>query len=126
MFPDRAPVGKADWCRCCLLHDLAYWRGGTADERLAADQEFRRCVAAASDSAPLAEVMFAGVRAGGAPYFFTPYRWGYGWPYGRMYEPLSTAQEAQAEALRARYIDSNPALACPVPGKSVLPAAEGH
>jgi hypothetical protein len=27
-FPDRAPNGKSDWCHCCVVHDLAYWRGG--------------------------------------------------------------------------------------------------
>ena len=113
MFPDRSLINKSDWCSCCLAHDLAYWRGGTADERLKADQELKTCVFAASDNAELADLMLAGVRAGGGPYFFTSYRWGYGWPFGRLYEPLSTAEEAQASSLRALYISSNPALACP-------------
>lgn len=38
MFPDRAPIGNADWCTCCLDHDIAYWKGGTEQDRLAADQ----------------------------------------------------------------------------------------
>jgi len=113
LFPDRSLVGKSDWCSCCLVHDLAYWRGGTADERLEADEDLKSCVLAASGSAELAEFMFVGVRTGGGPYFFTPYRWGYGRSPGRPYEPLSTAEEAQASSLRAEYISTNPGLVCP-------------
>lgn len=112
LFPDRSLVSKADWCDCCLAHDLAYWKGGTAEERLKADEELKHCVQAATGNHNLANLMFAGVRAGGGPYFFTPYRWGYGWPYGRSYQPLSQSEEAQAAALRAKYVQSNPALAC--------------
>jgi hypothetical protein len=32
-------------------------------------------------------------------HFLTPYRWGYGWPFGRMYEPLSADEEAQVSEL---------------------------
>jgi hypothetical protein len=113
LFPDRSLVSKSDWCSCCLAHDLAYWRGGTVDERLKADQDLRSCVLTASRSAELADLMFAGVRAGGGPYFFTPYRWGYGWPFGRLYEPLSPAEEALASSLRSKYTSTNPVLACP-------------
>ena len=115
MFPDRAPIGTADWCACCVAHDLAYWRGGSADERARADEEFGRCVRASSGDAVLAETMLAGVRAGGLPYFPTAYRWGYGWPYGRGYGPLSRGEEAQAARLRARYLSEHPVPACPGP-----------
>jgi hypothetical protein len=113
LFPDRSLVSKSDWCSCCLAHDLAYWRGGTADERLKADQGLKSCVRAATGSAELADLMFTGVRAGGGPYFFTPYRWAYGWPFGRLYEPLTPAEDAQASSMRLEYISTNPALACP-------------
>lgn len=112
-FPDRDPVGTADWCSCCLQHDLAYWRGGTADERLQADEDLRRCVQAASGSAELGDVMFTGVRVGGTPFSIASYRWGYGWSKPRGYEALSAADSAQAAALRSRYVASNPTLACP-------------
>ena len=72
MFPDRALIGSADWCRCYLAHDLAYWRGGTAEERLQADRELQECVCNATGNAVLADAMFAGVRTGGGPYFVTP------------------------------------------------------
>lgn len=113
LFPDRALIGEKDWCGCCLAHDLAYWRGGTAAARLAADQELRACVLRATGSAGLADLMFAGVRAGGGPYFYTWYRWGYGWPYGREYGELTPEETAAADVLERAYRATNPALACP-------------
>jgi hypothetical protein len=99
---------KTDWRACCVAHGLAYWRGGTATERLAADRGLERCVNTATGNPALAETMLAGVRAGGGPYFNTPYRWGYGWPYGRMYQPLNEQEEAQVASLRARYLADHP------------------
>jgi len=113
LFPDRALIGRADWCKCCVTHDLTYWRGGTAEERLQADRALQRCVAEATGDAKLAELMFLGVRAGGGPYYFTPYRWGYGWKYGRLYEPLSRAEESQADHLREEFLSANPNFSCP-------------
>lgn len=114
MFPDRALIGKVDWCTCCLAHDLAYWQGGTADERLAADRELARCVQDKALSPALATTMLAGVRAGGSAYLPTSYRWGYGWPYGRGYQSLNGADKAQAAGLRADYLERNPELVCTV------------
>ena len=112
LFPDRSLISTSDWCGCCLAHDLAYWRGGTAEERLQADQDLKSCVLAASGNPELADLMFLGVRTGGGPYFLTPYRWGYGWPFGRLYGPISPTEEAQTSALRAQYVSANPALVC--------------
>ena len=112
LFPDRALIGKEDWCSCCVVHDLAYWRGGTEEERLRADQNLKSCVQASTGNSALANLMFDGVRVGGGPYYFTNYRWGYGWPYGRMYQPLSEAESALADRLRADYLATNPTLAC--------------
>jgi hypothetical protein len=111
-FPDRAPGGHADWCHCCVVHDLAYWRGGTEDERLKADQALKMCVEKASGSKVLADIMYAGVRAGGGPQFATPYRWGYGWPVGRPYKQLSPQEDALAAKLAKEYLASNPQLIC--------------
>ncbi|WP_119396329.1 hypothetical protein [Salinibius halmophilus] len=67
----------ADWYDCCVTHDIAYWRGGSEAQRLAADEALMQCV---SDKGypNIAELMFMGVRVGGVPYLQTPYRWGYG------------------------------------------------
>ena len=32
------------WKECCLTHDIAYWQGGTQEERLEADLAFKACV----------------------------------------------------------------------------------
>lgn len=112
-FPDHSLISNDDWCDCCVAHDLAYWRGGTADERLAADETLRTCVESNTQNRALADLMFAGVRAGGGPYFYTSYRWGYGWKYGRNYQPLSPAEQTAADAAQAEYLSTNPGLSCP-------------
>lgn len=111
-FPDHSLISNHDWCHCCVAHDLAYWRGGTAEERLAADEALRDCVEATTHNRALADVMFAGVRAGGGPYFYTSYRWGYGWKYGRNYRPLSPAESAAVDTMQAGYLATNPGLSC--------------
>ena len=110
MFPDASPGRRTDWCHCCLAHDLAYWRGGTAPQRLAADEALKSCVLAATASTLLAEAMFAGVRAGGEPHFDTDYRWGYGWPPGRGYRPLSALEAAGADRHAQQYPGSKSGL----------------
>lgn len=112
-FPDRAPDGRSDWCHCCVVHDLAYWRGGSSRARRNADLALKSCVSKASGSKALAETMFLGVRAAGGPSFPTPYRWGYGWPLGRPYRPLTAQELALAGTLERAYRAKNPLLACP-------------
>lgn len=82
------------WLPCCYHHDKKYFTGGTALERKQADYDLYACVKKASGSAILARAMYMGVRMGGKPSFDTNYRWGYGWPFGRGYQPL-TLQESQ-------------------------------
>jgi hypothetical protein len=112
LFPDRAVVGSADWCDCCLAHDLAYWRGGTEAQRLGADRELRACVERKTGNHALAESMFVGVRAGGGPQLNTPFRWRYAWPYGRGYRALTEAETAALQTLERDYRARNPQLQC--------------
>ncbi len=65
---------------CCVEHDIFYWCGGTPEQRLAADDAFGECVAAASSSG-LGSSLRLGVRIGGHPVIPVPWRWGYGDPY---------------------------------------------
>jgi hypothetical protein len=44
LFPDSSLVSEDDWCSCCFEHDIAYWRGGTAEERDIADRKLQACV----------------------------------------------------------------------------------
>jgi hypothetical protein len=45
-FPDGIPIlDEAKWQRCCYIHDIAYWQGGTYRQRQLADMALRACVA---------------------------------------------------------------------------------
>ena len=114
LFPDRSPVGHADWawCHCCVVHDLAYWRGGTAKDRRDADDALKACVRNDSRSTTLATAMFLGVRVGGGPYLYTSFRWGYGWPFLRPYGQLTDEEKMHSDTLEQEYKAHHPALVC--------------
>ena len=106
LFPNSSLISEEDWCECCFLHDISYWRGGTEQERLTADLQLKQCVFESTNDQVLADVMFHGVRFGGSPYFYNWYRWGYGWSYERKYLPLSADEIKQAELQLAKYYAS--------------------
>ena len=108
LFPDGTLAERNLWCDCCLTHDLAYWQGGSAAEREAADAALRACVLERTKDANLAETMYLGVRAGGHPAFPVWYRWGYGWPYGSGYQDLSASGKAQVAKELAAYKQQHP------------------
>ena len=91
------------WKGCCVEHDVAYWKGGTEEEREAADLKFRACILKKTGDKALAKLMYEAVRAGGGPHFPTWYRWGYGWRQGRGYKALSKKEEALVEKKLAKY-----------------------
>jgi len=95
-FPDGTMEQQDLWLHCCTDHDFAYWKGGTYQDRLKADEELKACVAAVGET-DIAALMLAGVRVGGTPYLPTRFRWGYGWPYFRGYEEPT---EAELEQIR--------------------------
>lgn len=95
-FPDGTPSQQTLWLDCCIRHDLAYWKGGTQDERFAADQLLQQCVAQVGEP-EIASLMLAGVRVGGSPYYPTSFRWGYGWSYLRGYQALTDAEKTQVK-----------------------------
>lgn len=101
-FPNGTPGQQNLWLNCCIAHDKKYWAGGTHRERLQADRELKECVTAAGEPA-IAELMLAGVRVGGSPWWHTPFRWGYGWPYGRGYKALTSDEKEQARILLLQY-----------------------
>ena len=51
-FPDGKPENPALWLDCCIRHDIAYWKGGTEQERLDADLALEQCVAKAGEPEP--------------------------------------------------------------------------
>lgn len=103
MFIDGTFEKPELWKECCLLHDMAYWRGGTEEERKQADLAFKACVEKKTEDPLLANLMHEAVRAGGAPHFPTWYRWGYGWPIGRGYKALSEEEGKLAEQKLEAY-----------------------
>lgn len=108
LFPDGSIKDRKLWCECCFVHDIAYWRGGTAEERKQADKALQACVRERTGDKVLADLMYQGVRAGGHPAFPTWYRWGYGWKYGRGYQPLTPEQQAQADEKLKAYREKHP------------------
>jgi hypothetical protein len=112
LFPDSSLIDKTDWCDCCFDHDIAYWQGGTEDERLKADEALRECVREKTGNENLAKVIYNGVRFGGSPYFYNWYRWGYGWGYERKYKELSAEEKKQVEIKLKEYYSSNNKSPC--------------
>lgn len=70
------------WRECCVVHDRAYYYGGTRAEKQAADEALKQCVAQKFGDevlgALLGSAMQFAVTIGGLPCFATSYRWGYG------------------------------------------------
>lgn len=105
-FPNGTFAQSELWLSCCTAHDYAYWRGGTYDERLQADNALRACVAKVGEP-EVAILMLAGVRVGGTPFFPTSYRWGYGWSYPKFYRKLTEDELSQVKAREAEAAASN-------------------
>lgn len=98
-FPDSTIFTQTKWTKCCSMHDLAYWQGGTYKQRLQADLALKECVSSLGEP-EIAQLMLAGVRrAGGSPYLPTSFRWGYGWKYPRGYKVISTQEQLLVEEL---------------------------
>jgi hypothetical protein len=100
-FPEGTARHKNLWRKCCIAHDLKYWAGGTYDERLQADIELRACVKSVGEPA-IAELMLAGVRVGGSPWWPSSFRWGYGWPYTHGYRALTPEEKELVREKKAR------------------------
>lgn len=113
LFPDKSLISQTDWCDCCIAHDIAYWKGGTREERLKADEALRSCVQAKTGNEGLANLMFEGVRIGGSPHFQNWYHWGYGWEHQFEYRELSIAEKAYALLLLTDFQSSDYESVCP-------------
>ena len=106
-FPDGTRQEQGLWQHCCTAHDCAYWKGGTRQQRKAADKALKVCVANVGQP-EIANLMLAGVKVGGTPYLPTSFRWGYGWSYPRFYGPL-TGDELKRTA---RMVERDAQNAC--------------
>ena len=106
-FPDGTFDQGELWLSCCIEHDIAYWQGGTSQQRLVSDQQLQQCVSLVGEP-HIATLMLVGVRIGGSPYFPTPFRWGYGWDFFRGYKALTKGEKRQVELQKVMF---NKALA---------------
>ncbi len=109
-FPDGTFEQNTLWLNCCVAHDLAYWQGGTYQQRKDADNELKACVAGVGEK-QIASLMLAGVRVGGSPFFPTTFRWGYGWPYPKLYGQLTSEEFKQVNAQLEQLKRKRPNLA---------------
>ena len=88
-FPDGTASEPVLWRDDCVVHDYAYWKGGTWKERRDADRELRDGIRRKGKPV-IAQLAYVGVRVGGTPWLPTPWRWGFGWhEFPRGYRPVS-------------------------------------
>ncbi len=73
------------WGECCFEHDKIYHKGGASYLRYRADLDLKKCVREKSSSLLLSEIIYIAVRIFGSPYLPSPWRWGFGYSYGRAY-----------------------------------------
>ena len=97
-FPDGNITGEFKWRHCCIQHDIAYWQGGTSEQRAEADYQLQKCVAATGE-AFTGDLMHLGVRMGGYVGLPTSWHWGYGWTLRRGYKPLTPREQTQVNEL---------------------------
>lgn len=82
-------VPDFNFSACCDAHDRHYWQGGSCAERRQADRELVQCIRQAGHP-HLAPLYGIGVRLGGTDIWPTPWRWGFGWPYGLSCSSVGT------------------------------------
>ena len=106
VFVDGTFENPELWKECCLKHDIAYWRGGTEEERASADLAFKSCVAKKTGNAELAELMYQAVRTGEAlfPYMVSMGVW---LAFGRGYKPLNQEEKLLVERKLREYQEKN-------------------
>ena len=100
-FPEGTYAHRDLWHQCCTAHDLQYWAGGSYAERLQSDLELRACVRKTGEPV-IANLMLAGVRVGGSPWWPTSFRWGYGWPFTHGYNALTFDELEQVRRQKAK------------------------
>jgi hypothetical protein len=105
-FPDGTIEQNTLWLACCEQHDFTYWKGGTYQQRLEADNALKSCVAEVGEPA-IALLMLAGVRVGGSPFFPTKFRWGYGWSYPRFYGVLTEEELEQIQSVTSQTSENS-------------------
>ena len=80
LFPDS--ILWSNFSQACLEHDIAYWYGGTEEERKVADQNFKSAVADSGKAGYVLQVpIYLGVRLFSDTWLTKLFdaNWGFGW-----------------------------------------------
>lgn len=95
-------VNDLDQRACCILHDWAYWKGGSRKERRKADNAFFKCIVRESKYPILAPFRWLGVRIGGKKFWGVKgVSWNYGWnDFKWRDEDGPITEDSQREKLR--------------------------
>lgn len=96
--PDGTLGRPTLWQHCCVDHDIAYWKGGTLQEKNDADETLNQCVSEVF-SGIYGRAMQVAVYIGGSPRYHTGYAWGYGWNHIRGYHELSESDQREIERM---------------------------
>ncbi|MEE9448362.1 MAG: hypothetical protein V3V09_10435 [Arenicellales bacterium] len=94
-YPEGPRSKPKQWEACCVAHDRDYWAGGKAALRAASDAQLQQCVLQSGSSEFRSNIMWLGVRFAGGPWYPSPFRWGYGWPYYRGYKAITPEEQVQ-------------------------------
>jgi len=94
-YPEGPKSDPKAWEHCCISHDSLYWKGGSRRERKTADSLLCDCVLK-SGYPKRAKEIYRGTRFGGGAWLPTPWRWGYGWSYGRGYKKVEATKTINA------------------------------
>ncbi|MFT6069856.1 MAG: hypothetical protein ACJAT2_000870 [Bacteriovoracaceae bacterium] len=94
-------IPDANLTDCCKVHDLAYWKGGTEQERIDSDKKLSSCVIKKTNPF-FGNMFYWGVRMGGSPALSTSFRWGYGWIYKRGYQALNQKERKLVKLLEPK------------------------
>jgi hypothetical protein len=96
-----------EFVECCINHDLQYWKGGSEEERLQADSDFKMCMG--TKTLPeVADIYYNSVRVGGNPALQAPWAWGYGWSPLPSAHALTKSEQKEVQA-------KIPNMALPIP-----------
>ena len=104
MWIDGTPNNPYLWRHCCVVHDKAYWLGGTNQQRNEADETLRSCVSDLA-GAGMGNYMYFFVSTGGSPFWFTTYRWGYGWNYLENGRPRGYKNLGESDLLQFKLLE---------------------
>lgn len=105
-------LSKLSFTECCVEHDVAYWLGGTKEQKDKSDMQLKACMQNKLNpkfnkeiSVSVAQTYYLGVQAGGVNFMPNSFRWGYGWNYVRPYTELTSEELTQAETFYGKKLN---------------------